>query len=138
MRGSGQRRRAARRRAGGLVLVEGGAVLLLCLAYAVSLLAGKPHNRGLALVGAGLGALLGLVLVLLGRALAGSTGRRAWSPALVAQLLAVPVGVGLVQGRHLVLAVLVLCPALLAALLLVLGAPRPDESPQGDAARPAG
>src|SRR5438067_1577409 len=42
----------ARRLAGPLVQAEGVALLLLCAGYAVSLVLGHPHNRGLALFGA--------------------------------------------------------------------------------------
>ncbi|MDQ1688806.1 MAG: hypothetical protein QOK42_1781 [Frankiaceae bacterium] len=115
----------ARRLAGPLVLAEGAALLLLCAGYAVSLLVGHPHNRGLALFGALLGGGFGAALVLGGRAL--RQGKRwAWTPSFLAQLLAVPVGIGLVQGGHGEYGVVVLAPALVTGVLLLAGAPRPD------------
>jgi len=105
--------------------LEGAVIFLVSLAYGVSILVGHPHNRGLALFGAGLGLLAGACLALSGRSLRRGSSRT-WSPALVAQLLLIPVGIGLAQGGQGVIAVLVLVPAALVALLLLLGAPRPE------------
>ena len=109
------------------MLGEGSGLVLLSLGYAVSLLVGHPHNRGLALFGALLGLGFGLGLVLAGRSLQRGQGRAAWSPSLLAQLIALPVGIGLVQGGRAVIGVLVLIPALAALILLLLGAPRPAQ-----------
>ena len=120
------RPRPLARLAGRVVLAEGVALALISLGYAISLLIGSPHNRGLALIGAGLGLLFGAGLGLAGRGL--RRGRRAaWSPAFVAQILLTPVGIGLAQSGQPVAAVLVLVPAVLTGALLLLGAPRPVE-----------
>lgn len=101
---------AAVRRAAALVVAEGVALVVLCAAYAAEVLLGRPQNRGLALAGAAMGLVAGIVVVLLGRGLAG--GRRAVAaPVLVAQLLALPVGIGLLQGHLPVYASAVLLPA---------------------------
>lgn len=114
------------RLAGRLSLAEGVGLIVLSLGYGISLLVGAPHNRGLALFGAGLGVLFGAGLALAGRGL--QRGRRgAWSPAFVAQILLTPVGIGLVQSGQPVAAVLVLVPALVTGALLLLSPPRPGE-----------
>ena len=116
----------ARRLAGPVVLGEGVVLALVCVGYSISLLIGHPHNRGLALFGALLGLVFGLGLMLAGRSLRRGSGRAAWTPSLLAQILALPVGFGLLQGDQAVIAALVLVPALAALVLLVLGAPRPE------------
>ena len=110
---------AAVRRAAAVVVVEGVGLVLLCSAYAGRVLLGRPANRAVALSGAGMGLAAGVVLLLLARAL--FHGRRAAaSPILLTQLLAVPVGVGLLQGRLPFHAAAVLLPAG-GVLLLLLG-----------------
>lgn len=80
-----------------LVAVEGVALAVLGVGYAGAGLVGDPFSRtGTALAGAG-ALLTGVLLLLVARAV----GRRqtwARSPAVVTQLLALPVGVGLAQG----------------------------------------
>jgi hypothetical protein len=120
-------RARARDLAGWVVLGEGVALTLLCVGYAVSLVVGHPHNRGLALVGALFGLLCGLALLLAGRGLR-QGARWPWSPAFLAQLFMLPVGIGLVQGGQGVYGVLVLAPAIAAGALLVLAPPRPVEA----------
>src|SRR3954449_3745823 len=90
-----------------IVAVEGVALIGLSLSYAGLILTGHPHNRGLALFGAGLGVLFGAALVLASRGLR-NRRRAAYSPSLLAQLIAVPVGIGLVQGHRIAIAVAVL------------------------------
>jgi hypothetical protein len=101
-----------------LIVVEGAALGIVCAVYAGLLTTGHPHNRGLALFGAGLGLLAAAGLVIAGRAL-GRRRRPAYSPTLLAQLLAIPVGIGLIQGDKYVAAVCVLVPAVAALGLLV-------------------
>lgn len=103
-------------------------MMVITAGFAVSLLIGSPHNRGLALVGTAMMFTFGAGLALAGRGL--QRGRRsAWSPAFVAQILLTPVGIGLAQGGQPVAAVLVLVPAVLTGALLLLSAPRPERMP---------
>lgn len=106
------------RRAAAVVLVEGAGLVLLCAFYAGRVLLGRPQNRALALAGAAMGLAAGMTVLLLARAL--SRGRRAAaSPVLIAQLLSLPVGVGLAQGHLPLYAVAVLLPAVVVLALLV-------------------
>src|SRR3954463_3342029 len=104
--------------ASSIVALEGAALVALALSYVGLILVGDPHNRGLALFGAGLGLAFGAGLFLASRGL--RRGRRAaYSPILLAQIIAIPVGVGLVQGHRAPIAVAVLLPsAVVLALLL--------------------
>lgn len=104
-----------------LVAAEGLALLGLSLAYAGLILVGHPHNRALALFGAGLGVLFGAGLFVAGRGL-GNRRRAAYSPSLLAQIIAVPVGIGLVQGHRPVIAAAVLAPAVVVLALLLFTA----------------
>lgn len=105
------------RRAATVVLLEGGALVALCVGYGARVLTGSPQNRGLALSGAGMGLVAGSVIVLLARALA--RGRRASaSPVLLTQLLALPVGIGLLQGHLPGYGAAVLLPAIVVLGLL--------------------
>jgi hypothetical protein len=81
-----------------LLAVEGIALVVVGLVFAIATAAGSPTNRGLSFTVAGFGIAAGAVLVLLGRAI---DRLRGWarSPAVVLQLLAFPVGVGLLQGH---------------------------------------
>lgn len=106
------------RRAAAVVLVEGVGLVLLCAFYGGRVLLGRPENRALALSGAGMGLAAGATIVLLGRAL--SRGRHAAaSPVLLAQLLSLPVGVGLLQGHLPLFGAAVLLPAVVVLALLV-------------------
>ncbi len=100
------------------MLVEGLALLLLCASYAVRVLFGRPENRALAVSGAAMGLAAGALVALLAGAL--FRGRRgAASPVLVVQLLALPVGIGLLQGHLPLYAAAVLLPAVVVLALLV-------------------
>jgi len=106
------------RRAAAVVLVEGLALLLLCGSYAVRVLFGRPENRALAVSGAAMGLAAGALVALLAGAL--FRGRRgAASPVLVVQLLALPVGIGLLQGHLPLYAAAVLLPAVVVLALLL-------------------
>jgi hypothetical protein len=101
-----------------LVAAEGVALCGLALAYAGLILAGHPHNRGLALFGALLGLIFGAGLLFASRGLR-DRRRPAYSPTLLAQIIAIPVGVGLVQGHRPAVAVAVLVPSIVVLVLLV-------------------
>jgi hypothetical protein len=105
--------------AGSLVAAEGLALVALSLSYVGLLLAAHPHNRGLALFGAGLGIVFGAGLFVAGRALRDAR-RAAYSPSLLAQIIAIPVGIGLVQGHRGAIAIGVLVPAAVVLALLLL------------------
>ena len=81
-----------------LLVVEGVALGLVGIAFAIATATGSPMDRGLSFTVAGFGIGAGVVLVLLGRAL-DRLGGWARSPSIVLQLLAFPVGVGLLQGH---------------------------------------
>ncbi|MCW2715016.1 MAG: hypothetical protein JWN88_2063 [Frankiales bacterium] len=89
---------SAARRAALLVAVEGAALILLGTGYAVAALVGEPYDRAATLLEAGFALVAGVLVLLVARGLWRTAG---WSraPAVVVQLLALPVGVGLVQGR---------------------------------------
>ena len=103
-------------RAALLVAVEGLALVVLGVGYGAAGLVGDPFDRTATLLEAGLAVLAGVLVLLVARGLADVRG---WSrsPAVVVQLLALPVGVGLVQGQVWVAAVPVL---LLAGSVLYL------------------
>jgi len=86
------------RRAAVLLAVEGVALAVLGIGFAVATAVGSPTNRGLSFGVAGFAVATGGVLAGLARAV---ERRRGWarSPAVVLQLLAFPVGVGLLQGQ---------------------------------------
>ena len=102
-----------------IVRVEGAAIVALALSYVGLIIAARPHNRGLALFGATLGLLLGAGLLVASRGLQ-ACKRAAYSPILLIQLIAVPVGIGLVQGHRAWIAVLVLVPSVVVLVLLLL------------------
>jgi hypothetical protein len=85
-------------RAAVLVAVQGAALLVLGVGYAVAGVLAQPYDRLAALLEAGLAAFAGALVLLVARGLGRAAGW-ARSPAVVLQLLALPVGVGLVQGR---------------------------------------
>ena len=84
--------------AAALVAVEGAALTLLGLGYGVAGVVGDPFDRAATLLEAAFVVVVGVLVLLVARGLSRTAG---WSrsPAVVLQLLAVPVGVGLVQGR---------------------------------------
>ena len=85
-------------RAALLVAVEGVVLALLGLGYGIAGVLGEPFDRAATLLEAGFALLAGLLVLLVARGLHRVAG---WSrsPAVVVQLLALPVGVGLVQGQ---------------------------------------
>ena len=85
-------------RAAVLVAVEGVALTLLGLGYGAAGVLGDPFDRAATLLEAAFAVLVGVLVVLVARGLARTAGW-ARSPAVVLQLLALPVGVGLVQGQ---------------------------------------
>jgi len=88
---------SAVRRAAVLLAVEGAGLLVVGVVFAIVTATGSPMNRGLSFTVAGFAVGTGVVLGLLGRAI---DSFRGWarSPSVVLQLLAFPVGVGLLQG----------------------------------------
>ena len=85
-------------RAALLVAVEGVALVLLGLGYGLAGVLGEPLSRAGTLLEAAFAVLVGVLVLLVARGLA---RRQGWSrsPAVVLQLLALPVGVGLVQAE---------------------------------------
>ena len=102
--------------AAALVGVEGVALVLLGVVYGGAGLVGDPFDRTATLLEAGLAVLAGALVLLVARGL-GDVRWWARSLAVVLQLLALPVGYGLVQGRVWLAAVPVL---LLAGSVLYL------------------
>ena len=86
------------RRAALLVGLEGAALVVLGLGYGVAGVVGEPFDRLATVLEAAFTVVIGVGLALVARGLLGAR-RWARSPAILAQLLALPVGVGLVQGR---------------------------------------
>jgi hypothetical protein len=85
-------------RAALLVGAEGVALVLLGTGYGLAGALGDPFDRTATLLEAAFAVLTGALVLLVARGLA---HRQGWSrsPAVVLQLLALPVGVGLVQGQ---------------------------------------
>ena len=107
-------------RAALLVALEAGALSVLGAGYAVAGAVGDPFDRTATLLEGGFCLLAGLLVLLVARGLLRVQG---WSrsPAVVLQLLAVPVGLGLVQGGVYYAAVPVL--GLAGAVLYQLATP---------------
>ena len=115
-------RPVAVRRAAALLAVEGAALTVIGVVDGVATVVGEPDDR-VASLGVAVFALAGgLLLLVLGRALARGRG---WprSPAVVLQLLAFPVGIGFAQGGVWVPAVVVLLLAAVTLVHLVLAGP---------------
>jgi len=106
--------------AAALVGLEGAALALIGAAYGVAGLVADPFDRTATLLEAAMALIVGVLLLLVARGLSRTAGW-ARSPAVVAQLLALPVGVGLVQGRVWWAAVPVL--ALAVGVLYALATP---------------
>ena len=87
--------------------VEGVALTALGAVYGGAGVLGSPFDRTATLLEAGMAVLVGIMALLVARGLARVQGW-SWSPAVVLQLLALPVGVGLLQGQVWVAAVPVL------------------------------
>jgi len=85
-------------RAALLVALEGAVLAVLGVGYGVAGLVGDPFDRTATLLEAAFTVLAGVLVLLVARGLHRVAGW-ARSPAVVLQLLALPVGVGLVQGR---------------------------------------
>jgi hypothetical protein len=85
------------RRGALLLAVEGVALLVVGIVFVFATATGSPENRGLSYGVAGFAVGGGVVLLLLARAVDRQQGW-ARSPAAVLQLLAVPVGIGFLQG----------------------------------------
>ena len=100
--------------------LEGVALTVLGVGYGVAGALGAPYDRTATLLEAGFAVLVGVLLLALAR---GLEAVRGWSrsPAVVLQLLALPVGAGLVQGGVFYAAVPVL--GLAAAVLYQLATP---------------
>ena len=107
-------------RAAVLVGVEGAALVVLGAGYGAAGALGDPFDRTATLLEAAFAVLAGVLVLLVARGLAHVRGW-ARSPAVVLQLLALPVGVGLVQGRVWYAAVPVL--GLAATVLYQLATP---------------
>ena len=84
-------------RAALLVGFEGAALTVLGVGYGVAGVVGEPFDRLATLLEAGFAVVVGLLVLAVAR---GLHQIRGWSrsPAVVLQLLALPVGVGLAQG----------------------------------------
>jgi hypothetical protein len=102
-----------------IVAAEGIALVALAFSYAGLILAAHPHNRALALFGAVLALLFGAGLFVASRGLR-NRRRAAYSPILLAQLIALPVGIGLVQGGRPAIAAAVLTPSIVVLVILIL------------------
>ena len=85
------------RTAAALVAVEGGALSVIGPVYGAAGLLGDPFDRTATLLEAALALIAAVLLLLVARGLSRTAGW-ARSPAVVAQLLMLPVGVGLLQG----------------------------------------
>lgn len=85
-------------RAALVVAVEGVVLVLLGLGYGAAGVLGDPFDRTATLLEAAFAVLVGVLLLLVARGLSRVAGW-ARSPAVVVQLLALPVGYGLVQGE---------------------------------------
>lgn len=90
---------------------------MLSLGYLVSVVIGHPSSRGVAAFGGVLGLSSGLLLLALSRGLARSR-RAALSPVVLAELLALPIAVGLYQGDLPLYGTMVLVPAAVVLALL--------------------
>jgi hypothetical protein len=86
------------RRAAALLAVEGVALVVVGVVDALATATGSPANRGLSYGVAAFAVGGGAILLLLARAIAAARGW-ARSPSVVLQLLALPVGIGLLQGH---------------------------------------
>jgi len=104
-----------------LVGLEGAALALIGLAYGTAGLLADPFDRTATVLEAALALIAGVLLLLVARGLSRTAGW-ARSPSVVAQLLMLPVGVGLVQARVWWAALPVL--ALAVAVLYALATPQ--------------
>lgn len=86
------------RRAAVLVGAQGALLAVLGLGYGVAGVVGQPFDRTATLLEAAFTVVAGVLVLLVARGLHRGAGW-ARSPAVVLQLLSLPVGVGLAQGR---------------------------------------
>jgi len=101
----------------GLVLAQGGLLVGIAVFYAVELAVANAADVTRALVSAGLTLLAGAGLLQVGRGLLRAR-RWARSPALVTNLILVPVAVGLLQGGRWYLGVPLIAAAATVVVLL--------------------
>ena len=101
----------------GLVLAQGGLLVGIAVFYAVELAVATAADVTRALVSAGLTLLAGAGLLQVGRGLLRAR-RWARSPALVTNLILVPVAVGLLQGGRWYLGVPLIAAAATVVVLL--------------------
>ncbi len=101
----------------GLVLAQGGLLVGIAVFYAVELAVATAADVTRALVSAGLTLLAGAGLLQVGRGLL-QARRWARSPALVTNLILVPVAVGLLQGGRWYLGVPLIAAAATVVVLL--------------------
>ena len=101
----------------GLVLAQGGLLVGIAVFYAVELAVATAADVTRALVSAGLTLLAGAGLLQVGRGLLRAR-RWARSPALVTNLILVPVAVGLLQGGRWYLGVPLIAAAVTVVVLL--------------------
>jgi hypothetical protein len=101
----------------GLVLAQGGLLVGIAVFYAVELAVANAADVTRALVSAGLTLLAGAGLLQVGRGLL-QARRWARSPALVTNLILVPVAVGLLQGGRWYLGVPLIAAAATVVVLL--------------------
>lgn len=104
-----------------LVALQGAGLLGIGVYYLVTIAIGQAGEQRGALVSAALALLAGLALLLVARGL-GRARRWARAPALLAQLLVLPVAVTPLQGEQVVLGAALLAWALAALVLLLLPA----------------
>lgn len=112
------------RRIAQLLAVQGVALVVLGVVYAVVSATGRPENQLGAELAAAVLVVLGVVVLLLARATAAG---RTWprTPAVVVNVIALPVGLGLLQGHLYVAGVVVLLPAV--TLLWLVATPEARE-----------
>ncbi len=104
-----------------LVALQGAGLLGIAAYYLVGVAVGRASEQRGALVSAVLALLAGLALLLVARGL-GRARRWARAPALLAQLLVLPVAATPLQGEQVVLGAALLAWALAALVLLLLPA----------------
>ncbi|MDP9397563.1 MAG: hypothetical protein M3P96_06935 [Actinomycetota bacterium] len=104
-----------------LVALQGAGLLGIAAYYLVGVAVGRASEQRGALVSAALALLAGLALLLVARGL-GRARRWARAPALLAQLLVLPVAATPLQGEQVVLGAALLAWALAALVLLLLPA----------------
>jgi len=116
--------------AGLVVVLQGALLAVLGLGYGVAGVVGEPADRLGALLEGGMALVAGVLIVLVGR---GLVRRASWarSPAVVLELLCLPVGVGLVQGQVWFAAVPVLGLAAVVLYLLLTPEARLELSDRG-------